>query len=263
MKKKNLVSFIVAVIAIVFISQYLIPIGSDNTYDDFFYWIDGYVAFEENSQTSFALTYYYNKNKSYTNFNKINRMEFMNADNVSIANYTIADMKFGKNAKYSAYSITINLLSNSIGTDSVHYLKIYTDTINYKIYPIGSWFFDIGPKESNPDLLDTWSSPVITDNSSEFPYSYKVISKNIKIRELWYGENQFLESADGLKYENKVNITSSTAPVKYIKSKIIVEKNNQIYTVYGKGCYSGAMSTSDESIELSKQYYFNNQYQKK
>lgn len=260
MKKKVVISFILVALAIVIIFQYLIHKNSDNEYDDFFYWIDGYVAFEENSQTSFALTYYYDKNKNYINFNKVNSLEFMNADKISIANYTISDMDFGKDAKYSAYSITIYLLSNSIGTDSVHYLKIYDDDMNCKIYPIGSWFFDIGPKEDNPDLLDTWSSPIITDKSSEFPYSYKASSKDIKIRELLYGENDFLKSVEGIACKNKIDISSSAAPIKYIKSKIIVEQNNYFYTVYGKGCYCGAMNTSDESVELSKQYYLNNKF---
>lgn len=240
----------------------LIPyIKKDNSMsDDFFYWIDGYVAFEENSQTSFALTYYYDKAKNHISNDKINRIEFIDADNISITNYTIAEMDFENDAKYSGYSITLDIKSNSIGIDQINYIKIYTDSNSYSIYPIGTWVFDIGPKEGNPDVLDTWSSPVASDNSNEFPYLYKLNSNNTKVLELWYGEKEYIKAINGIQLEGSIDISSNTAPVKYIKTKMVVENNNKLYTVYGKGCYCGAINTSDESVELSRQYSINNKY---
>jgi hypothetical protein len=248
--KKIIMLFSIILLVVLIVA--LINSKKNKDSDDFFYWIDGYVAFEDKTSTSFALTYYFDKKKEYIDFNKINRIEFLDANNISITNYTIAEMEFGNNAKYSGYSITLNVYSHSIGTDSVNYIKIYTSQDNYKIYPIGTWFFDIGEKE-NTDLLDTWSSPVITGNSDELIYSYKPKFKDIKIIELTYGKNESIKSLDGIEYENHINITNSVAPVKYIKTKMIVEKDNQRHTIYGKGCYCGGMMITDESVELSRQ----------
>lgn len=49
-------------------------------------------------------------------------------------------------------------------------------------------------------------------------------------------------------------ILESSAPMKYIKAKIIVNyKDNQLIS-YAKGCYCGALNISEEDIEQSKQY---------
>lgn len=233
-----------------------VPSRSKNG-SDFFFWMDGYVAVPIDSNLKIALTYYYKKNSKPIDINNISSMEFVGLNDVNIETFTINQMEFGANAKYNGYSFELDLNFPQKGIFTTEHLILHFNNATESVFPIGNWIFDVGEQEQNDPAIDTWNSPSASSDNSKFVYEYKLNDSAAIITELSYGNQMKIYSENGIALIDSLELEGD-APVKYIKTKMIV-KINDIYTiVYGKGCYCGSLDIDNIDVEASAIYSIDN-----
>lgn len=213
----------------------------------FFAWMDAYIAIEKDETNSIAITLFFeDKPFSKDDISSIALLDIENDVEVTKFNIEYSD----EEKQYSSYIITLEYLAKSIGVYNTTGVEIELLTGENITYPIGLWTFDVD--ESSFGAVDSWRSPAVSSNGNEFPYDYSMELSNYKIQKIYFGENLY---EDGKNVKNKGIITLEeyySAPIVYIKSKIIVSESDVNIIDYGKGCYCGALDFNEEDMELSR-----------
>lgn len=221
---------------------------------DFFFWMESYIAVPVDSTFQIALTYYYDDKENHLDVNNISSMEFLDiSKHVNIQEYSINQMDFGDDNKYMGYSFGLDLKFIDKGNYKTEFVKFNFYDGSEVIYPIGKYFFDIDEPETTNPVIDTWSSPAASSDDTFLAYAYKCNDLNAVIKEIKYGELS-IDSAEGIALENKIKLENYNSPVKFIKTKIKVKLNDNYTTVYGKGCYCGALNIDKNDIVRSLEY---------
>lgn len=183
----------------------------------FFAWMDAYIATEANTENYIAITSFFDKKPF--GVDDVTDITFLDIGNeVVINSFTVANLE-DFNKDYSAYAITFNYTAKATGVFETSGVKITLNTNKIIEYPVGKWTFDVG--ESSEEIVDTWESPAVSSNG--------VIN------------NGTIDIHEGF-----------SSPFLYIKSKIDILLNNENKINYGKGCYCGAMNSTEDMIEVSK-----------
>lgn len=216
----------------------------------FFAWMDAYIAIEEGSPNSIAATLFF-ENRPFSK-NDVANISFKDINNdVIINNFRIEDIE-QPIGKYSSYGITLDFTANKVNIYETSGVIITLKSDKTIEYSIGKWVIDVD--KSNEELVDTWSSPMATSNAKIFPYDY-LINSNGKITKLYYGNEVFISNDEGIIDIGTIDISKEyQSPIVYIKTKIIVAGNQNESTNYGKGTYCGALSLSDEVINISEKH---------
>lgn len=246
--KKNRCLFAAAVLMLGILI--LVYISDESTADGFFYWCDGYVAMAENDKLSLSFTYFYRKKP--IDFSDVVKIKFKDSNLIFVNSFNIFKME--ESPEYKAYGITLDLSAPMQGKEQIDYLELEYATGKIELFPIGNWVFDIGA--SDCQLLDTWESPVLSSNPQVFAYSYQKMDKTVYVKKIQYGEGGFDERmhAEEDVISGAVELDSS-APMNYIKAKIILEKDGKNLVSYGQGSFCGALEVTKETILSSKQYF--------
>ena len=121
-------------------------------------------------------------------------------------------------------------------------------------YVLGDWVYDIGTADD--EGINTWESVAASSSSTEFAYDYICEKDGIDSCQIYTG---IADPADAERKNNEtfsgtIDISKSEAPLKYVRSKIVYEKDGQEKVTYGKGCYCGGMGLTKEGIELSRKH---------
>lgn len=225
--------------------------SKQETGNGFFAWMDTYMAVGVNSENVISTTLFF-KNKPFAKENVIN-ISFLDLDSsdIIISSYTVNDFKMPNN-KYKSYSITLNFTAQNKGIYKTNGLKITLDSSKSIDYIIGDWTFDVDIEEE--EVVDTWSSTMASGNNKEFPYNYTLESPDLKMVELLLGEDYSIQNFFGLETEGRLPINDYyNAPIVYIKTKIRLESADKEIINYGKGCYCGALGSSEDLIDISKE----------
>lgn len=238
----------------------LLPLGScsknnESLPNDFFIWMNGYIAAPVNSIHTFSLTYYYDINSKHLIKDNISRISWFGIeDKIYITDFYIDEMDLENYWGYDAYSVALKLSFPAEGIYHCNSLRIeLTDGSDF-IYPLGDLNFDIDlPEPVNP-VIDTWGSPVASSNSQEFVYDYKLLNDDSKIYMIKYDFNNQIVNENGINPYNTVDINMNGSPVFYCKSKIVVEKNGNRLLSYGQGSYCGALDLSGDDVVQSRSH---------
>lgn len=225
----------------------------DNKQKDFFIWTDGYFASGEGSQYSVSLTYYFPNGSKGIDFTEVIRIEFLGiSDYIKIDDFIISDMDFGVNSEYLGNGVSLDISFKKLGIYKTEYIEIIYSDSKSIIYPIGNWVFDIDEPE-NDGAIDTWGSPALSADEREFAYIYSLLQDESILKEIHYGENDYIFSDTGLNTTGSVFLDSD-APLSFIKAKIKYEYSGKTYIAYAKGCYCGAINLREDAIEKSIEY---------
>lgn len=238
----------------------LLPLGScsknnESLPNDFFIWMNGYIAAPVNSIHTFSLTYYYDINSKHLIKDNISRISWLGIENkINIIDFYIDDMDLENFGDYSAYSVALKSAFSIEGIYHCNSLRIELTDGSDIIYPIGELYFDIDlPEPVNP-VIDTWRSPVASSNSQEFVYDYKLLNVDSKIYKIKFESNNQIVNTNGISPNNTVDINANGSPVFYCKPKIIVETNGIRLLSYGQGSYCGALDLSGDEIVQSRSH---------
>ncbi len=226
--------------------------------EDFFYWMDGYVAVPTESVSSIVLKYCFPQNESQVDFQQIESVSFQGiTPNVLVQNFYASPVMEGVSG-YQYVDFTLDIFYPTEGIFKAEFLRVHYKDGSRTVYPIGEWWFDVGVEEQFPELLDTSASDTTSESSEHMPYQYKLLNDNIKIYQLAYGDRWLTLSMTGVAPVGKVDLNCSQAPVKYVKTKMQVAENNSRYSwIYGKGCYCGNLNMTEEGTALSFEYMNN------
>lgn len=220
----------------------------------YFAWMDTYYAMGIETEAVIALTCFCTAATQPLNINDIAGIEFDGIqNNIEISNYEVKYCKADSTQKYSHYNVIVNFSANSQGVYESNRIIFNMNDGKTLVYRIGDWVFDVGAKETETEDIDLWSSPVASSNGDAFAYAYDIYTPKMKIIEIQIGKDQVISNAKGLETEGEI-LLQSTSPVKYIKTKIIVEKDGKKQTFYGKGCYCGGVNLNDADIEKYVEY---------
>lgn len=220
------------------------------TSNEFFAWMDAFIAIEKDIENSIAVTLFFDE-APFAKEDVTNIIFIDIYDEININSFTIEDME-QTDSEYSSYSITLYYSSDTIGVSETSGIIISLNTNETIEYPIGKWIFDVS--EQNEEIVNSWSSPVASSNVNEFPYDYTLIEEGDYIKRIYYDKDLFVTEDLISAKKGIIDISNRfNSPIVYIKSKIIVSRNNKEIIDFGKGCYCGAIGFSDEMLELSKQ----------
>ncbi len=227
--------------------------------NDFFAWMNSYIAMPVESKYYIALTYFFEKNKNQINLDNVHDLRFENiSDKIEILNFEIYKCETPPSSKYLGYGITINFKTTDKGIFKTNNILITLNNKNTLKYPIGSWVFDVDNTEeidSDEKYVDTKSSPVVSSNNKFYNYSYKIISSDVKIKRIYFDYDKYIYNENGLPESGRIEISKDgISPYSYIKTKIELSINDKNIIMYDKGCYCGAMNADESVIDLSKKY---------
>lgn len=250
---KKIYAIIVSVsILIIFILCFL---AKNQGVGDFFIWMDGYVATEKGSTTTIAFTQYFPKSKPPFEIKDVTSIYLYDNKNFIQTKTFSCRMLDNKNdTQFDGYVYEIQFYASSLGVSTCNKLIINLKNNTEKIYPIGSWTFDVFENET-PDLVDVWDSPYATSSNNIFLYDYKPLN-NAVIDSIKYGNKSEISGSKNIS-KNRIAVTAN-APIQYIKTKITIKKDDNLFVAYGKGCYCGALNIDDTDIDASKKYYNDN-----
>lgn len=248
------------IIIILLVLTLLITVTScsaSNKYSNgFFAWMDAYIAVEKGTSNVIAVTMFYKEVPFKSD--DIASIEFLGIDNkiITINSFSIDNSKQTSNVsnkKYSSYSITLNYTPNEIGTYRTSGVRITFKSNKVIDYPVGKWIFEINRK--SPGYIDAWNSPVASNNGNEFTYAYLSLNSTYIIAKIYYGANLYIANKNGLQVTGKIDMKNCySAPIVYIKSKIIASNGEGDKTDFGKGCYCGAIGFSEDVIKSSEKH---------
>ncbi len=216
--------------------------------DEFFAWMDAYLATASQSENIITATLFF-KEKPFKKEDVVN-ISFLDIEpkDISINSFDIQES--GKsNQRYNSYGISLTYLASNTGIFKTSGIQInLTDkSLSYKI---GNWVFDVGSEDS--EEIDTWSSPGASSNSKEFTYDYTINEEDTKITEIYFGEDSFIKSTHALGVHGRISLEYYyNSPIVYIKTKILTKKGKEKLITYGKGCYCGALASPD-IIKISR-----------
>ncbi len=245
---KNFIVFCL-VISLSFLNACTVISAPNNS---FFARMNSYIAMPEDSEWTISLTIFSSTNNMSNLTSDIVNVEFEGLSTViPINDYSLSYLT--STDAYSTYSFEITFSSTLPGVFQSCNI-VFTKGDNSKFsYGIGDWVFDVGERPSKLDLLNTYSSPAASSNAEYFAYSYEVLSGSADIIQIFFGNNLSVESQTGLNLEDKLKLESDS-PAVYIRSKIIVNYNNNHEIFYGIGCYCGALDFDMNDIAISKSY---------
>ncbi len=216
----------------------------------FFAWMDAYIAVEENTPNTIATTLFLED----IPFSKdsVADISFLDISNdVIIDQFWIDDMK-QPGGKFFSYAITLEFTAKKINVYETSGIIVTLKSNENIEYSIGKWVIDVN--KSNEELVNTWNSPVATANAKILPYDYS-LNPSGKITKIYYGDQLFISNDDGIKDTGSIDISKDyQSPIVYIKTKIIINDNQNESINYGKGTYCGALSLPEEVIIASKEH---------
>jgi hypothetical protein len=222
--------------------------GNASQRQEFFAWMDSYLAVEQNVENSIAVTLFFEHAPYSTD--EIASISFVGIqDQVVINDFRVETMGL-PDPKYSAYVVTLTYTAKENGIFQTPGIRVTLKSNEEIQYPIGDWTFDIG--KSGDGKVDTWGSPVVTSNGTQFPYIYSLKNSTGIIKKIYYGDKLFIENEHGISSEGSIDLKGYSSPIVFIKSKIVFSEDGKEFIDYGKGCYCGAVGFSEEVVEKSK-----------
>lgn len=222
--------------------------------EDFFYWMDGYVAVPVESVSSIMFTYCFPKEKSQIDFKEIESISFQsNTPNIMVQSFRLSPVTDAVGG-YQCCRFTLDVSFPIEGLFKSEFLAIHFKNGSNVVYPIGTWWFDVGVKEQFPDLLDTSMSDTFSECSENMTFQYKTLDRTVSIRQFFYGNGRVILSMVGMSPVGSIELDYSYAPIKYVKTKVQVETSGKYSWIYGKGCYCGNMNLTKEGISASLKY---------
>lgn len=223
--------------------------SSDASRPEFFAWMDAYLAVENHVENAVAVTLYF-EHEPYSS-DEISTISFADIDNqVVINNFQVEHMKL-PSSKYSAYAITLNYTAQQMGIFKTSGLIVSLKSNETIQYPVGNWTFDVGHRGA--DKVNTWDAPVTTSSGSVFPYQYTLNNTTGTIKKIYYGDQQYIEDDAAIDLQGTIHLARYySAPIVYVKSKIVLSEGGKTFTDYGEGCYCGAVHFSKDVLEQSK-----------
>lgn len=244
--------FIVTIFALSLIIM-LTSCSKDNSSNEFFAWMDAYIATTSQAEDTIAVTLFF-KEKPFSIEDVIN-ISFLDLDSkdVSISSFDIQESEI-PNKKYNSYDIILTYSAGNIGMFKTTGVQINLSNSDKSLfYKIGDWTFDINNEDT--ELINTWSSPAASSNNKELAYDYTMNAEGAKMTGIYYAPDSFVMSATGLESNGKISLEDYyNSPIVYIKTKINLELDDKRYINYGKGCYCGALDTTDaDIIEMSRE----------
>jgi len=216
--------------------------------NSFFAWMDAYIAIEKSTSNSIAATLFF-KDVPFLK-DDVSNISFLDiGENVKINDFKIENMDQSTNG-FSSYAITLDFTASEVGVFKTSGLLLNLKSNKSIKYLIGGWVFDVNPP--GKEIVNSWNALVASTNPGKFPYDYSLY-QNGKITKIYYADNSFVKDDSGLEYKGEVNISNIySAPLVYIKAKIIVSVDGEEIINYGKGTYCGAMNFAEDAISASK-----------
>lgn len=208
---------------------------------------DSYIASGIDDTLEIPFTYYY---KTKSKLKNIKEIKFENEEALKIERFVLENAERSNEYKRDIIRLNIRFLEQGIFKEE--YIKINFEDGSSINFPIGIYVFDIGRKEAKNALINTYTSMVAVSNPNRFIYDYQILDPKAFITEIKYGDSKFIKSETGLEPNGEIEINSEI-PIRYIKTKITVKRNNKEYIYYGKGFYSGAINISKENIKYIKE----------
>lgn len=250
-EKMKLVLFILIVL---FTSGCSEKLGSQP--ENFFVPIDSYYATGKETDHGITLTYVFKNGYAEFKENKVASIQFADIfQNVIVKDFHITKEKYAHGADYEFYAISLDFEFNKLGLYQTHEIVIRLDDSAEHIYPIGNWVFDVGEQQAEPPAINTWESPMVSSNGTRFAYAYKLEADDAKITTLWYGQDQKLHDPDGVPLSGNIPLENSEAPIRFIQTKMeVLHPDGTTETVYGKGCYCGAIDSPEDVFTASREY---------
>lgn len=214
-----------------------------------------YYATEKNREGAIALSCFFSRGHEPFTLDDIQKVawrDYEGHEKVEILDFE-AQIS-GTDTKYPHYGIILKIIAKEEGIFEPKSVEITLKNGKTALYHIGDWHFDIGKEEEEgaveeQSVIELWESPVATESSDSFPYQYQLKDPAFKMCKIQTGKNEIYETTE----ETGQIPLAGSEPVKYIRAKISVLRDNAEYVFYGKGCYCGAMNISEEEIESMKQ----------
>ena len=155
--------------------------------------------------------------------------------------------RIGVTDKFSAYELLISYQGKRAGVEDVDELKFLHNGKTITV-PIEEIVFDFG-EDTGAAYADTWESPGASSNGTELVCSY-LYDESVDAVRIYYGEDDYVDlTADEIANGEVYIPLEKDAAINYICTKVELEVDGKTYTTYGHGCYCGAMSVDDDTME--------------
>ena len=212
-------------------------------------WCDGYVAAAQEEEIDVAFTFL-SETKQLDK--RLQNITIPENQIVELSDFKISKMD-SRYKNYAFYSIETKMQFHSQGQYSLDHITFEFKDGKYLDYQIGNWNFDIGNKDSSG--ISTWEAAGASASADVFPFHYKSKKSGLSSCTISTGIQKPLPVKCGSDqfFSGNIDIQTSEAPLKYIRSKLIYTLDGKECVGYGKGCYCGALDFSEDDIELSYQ----------
>lgn len=229
--------------------------SSKRELNGFFAWMDGYLAMAVGEEVEVGLTFFYQQNKVPFTADDFLTLSFDDIDQIEISDYSITPLDEERPQGYRGYVFDLTIKAEEKGVFRTD--KLVANINNESVvFPIGDWIFDIEEGISPSDeegIIDIWGSPGAWSNPEVFIYDYKVTDKNTTLKEIWLSEDTILSEAMGLPLVNDVELPRGmSAPIKFIRPKLILTVNGEEVITFGMSSYVGAINNQKDMVEKSK-----------
>ncbi|MNO68108.1 hypothetical protein D3C76_589290 [compost metagenome] len=249
MNKK--IKFLVVVLLILAVITSCSEKPKIQNHSEFFAWMDAYIAVEEDTTNSIAVTMFFDKEPYVPE--EITNISFIGLQDKVIIDEFRVTQKQQATSNYSSYVITLDYKALEKGIFQTSGITIYMKSKEKVQYPIGTWTFDVDTPDAGN--VDSWSSPAASSNENEFAYQYSANNSSGNINKIYYGNGLYIETKKGNELRGIINLKDHySSPVVYIKSKIIYSDAENDYINYGKGTYCGALHEAEDIILKSRDH---------
>lgn len=239
--------FVVAITLLGCNSSY--PIANNKS---FMAWMDAYIAVEVNTENTITTALYVQGKLPFKLNNIINIQFAGEQDKLEVVKFDITEGNASAKS-YQRYDIILKCKANVEGQFEVNSIDIEFSDQPSITYPVGTWYFDVNEAAAN--VIDSWDSVAAISNNVELPYIYTLINEAAKLSRIQFGLLSSIENENGLPLEGNIDIQNEySAPIVYIKTKIISTVNQQETIDYGKGTYLLAPLTNQEFVNISQKH---------
>jgi len=209
-----------------------------------------YIAAPVGEERLFAFTFF-TLTENEELIEQIKGMTFVNFGDEAVEMIDVKDSSIeciaAEDTKYTTYALYITCQGKKTGLQKVDELVFLLDGKNITI-PMEEVVFDFG-EDTGAAYADTWESPAASSNAAELVCSYTYDEAVDAVR-IYYGEDDYVElTADEIAKGEVYIPLDNDAFINYICTKVELEVDGEVYTTYGHGCYCGAMSVDDDTME--------------
>lgn len=253
-KKRTMIVAISAlflVFAITFVIIFLSITNSKNKNCGFFFWMDGYICLPVSTEFILPFTYIFENTapdfppESVVGINV--KAEEENEITAELQSYSISD----ESKEYKSIIYNIAFVFDRKGEFEISTLDFICEDGTIYEYKVGNWNFIVGDLPSK-DFPVIYSNIVQSSNSNEYAYLFDIDDATLVQIDYWEGKSLNNPNNSGV-----IPIEGSSAPVKVICPKLLLNIDGNKFTSYGSIFYGGILNITSKEIELSKSYMQN------